>query len=330
MKMRSLWTAVGAGCLVLAATGCNLQAGAAGPQTWIDAPLDGSTLPLGPVIVRSHAASEGGTVQAALLVNGAQVRVDQAADGSAALIEFVQNWTPGNPGDYVLQVVSTDQGGNPGHSNMVHVHIGDLPITFTPTAEIAPLPIIPPPPTFTPTATATATAIGGGGPSFAFDKNANCREGPSQVFNAVTAFLSGQTVVIEGRNEDSTWFYVRIPGDGVCWVSAVTGAPSGPYANTPVIASPVLPPLAAPGKFNVENVQCDAGKYVVGLSWGDVGGEEGYYVYRDEALIATNSADETSFNDTPPDYSPHKYRVEAFNAGSAASTGSKASTGCVY
>jgi len=79
--------------LMLFTAGCNLQAGGAGPQTWIDAPLDGSTLPLGPVIVRSHAASPGGTAQVALTVNGAQVRVDQAADGSAALIEFVQNWT---------------------------------------------------------------------------------------------------------------------------------------------------------------------------------------------------------------------------------------------
>ena len=55
------WTAA----LLLA--GCS-GAGGPGPRTWIDSPLDGSTIELGPVIVRSHAASAGGTAQAALLV----------------------------------------------------------------------------------------------------------------------------------------------------------------------------------------------------------------------------------------------------------------------
>ena len=65
--------------VLLFVTGCSLPTGAGpGPRAWIDDPLDGATLPLGPVVVQSHASSEGGTASAALLVNGAQVRVDNA------------------------------------------------------------------------------------------------------------------------------------------------------------------------------------------------------------------------------------------------------------
>src|SRR5688500_13881193 len=95
--------------LILAA--CAPGAGGPGPRTWIDAPLDGSTLELGPLVVRSHAASDGGTAQAALMVNGTQVRVDQAADTSSALVEFAQPWIPEGPGVYILQVLSTDNAG---------------------------------------------------------------------------------------------------------------------------------------------------------------------------------------------------------------------------
>src|SRR3990172_5187562 len=80
MRSRSVSVTLILACLAILGTACNMPAGGAGPRTWIDAPLDGKTLPLGPVVVRSHAASEEGTAQAALLVNGAQVRVDQAAD----------------------------------------------------------------------------------------------------------------------------------------------------------------------------------------------------------------------------------------------------------
>ena len=89
-------------------------AGGPGPRTWIDAPLDGMTLELGPIVVISHAASDGGTASAALMVNGEEVRVDEAADSGAELVEFDQTWTPGAEGEYTLQVISTDHAGNEG------------------------------------------------------------------------------------------------------------------------------------------------------------------------------------------------------------------------
>jgi hypothetical protein len=318
------------------ATGCNLQSGGAGPQTWIDAPLDGMTLPLGPVLVRSHAASQGGTAQVALTVNGAEVRVDQAADGSAALVEFVQNWTPSVPGDYLLQVISSDQAGNLGRSNIVHVHIGELEITVTPTIGvpgITPLPIIPEPPSVTPSATGLSVPI------FSFDKNGNCREGPSTQYAVTTSFLAGQKIPIDGRNEDSSWFWLLVPGGGHCWASIGTGVALGPVGSLtvvvpiplPVATTPVpLSPPPAPGNFNVQELECTSENYTLRLVWQDVAGEDGYNIYRDGGLINTLSANTQSYDDASPDYSPHAYRVEAFNGSGTGSTGSKSSAGCVY
>jgi hypothetical protein len=336
MKTTALPAALAAACLLIVATGCNLQSGGAGPQTWIDAPLDGMTLPLGPVLVRSHAASQGGTAQAALIVNGAQVRVDQAADGSAALIEFVQNWTPTGPGDYLLQVISTDQAGNQGLSNLVHLRIGDLIITDTPTSESPLLPIIPEPPSVTPSATTSS------GPAITLTVPANCREGSSTAYPVVTAFEAGTILPIQGRNADTTWFWVSVPGGGICVLSGSTGTLQGPYGQVPIIPDPLLPATDTPttppqqqapnnpGGFGVTELVCSSNEYTVRLGWNDVGGEDGYRVYRDGGLIADLGANAASYDDTLPDYNSHSYRVEAFNGSGTGTTGTKNSTGCVY
>jgi uncharacterized protein YraI len=317
-----------------------MPAGGAGPRTWIDAPLDGKTLPLGPVVVRSHAASEEGTAQAALLVNGAQVRVDQAADSAGQLIEFAQPWTPSGPGNYVLQVITLNHAGAEGLSNLVHVRIGDL-VTDTPTSLIPG--DIPPPPSVTPSAT------GASGPSFTFDKNGNCREGPATLYAVVTAFVAGQQLPIDGRNADNSWFWLRMQDGDHCWASAGTGVAQGPFGSTnviqppppPVITTEVPPQVAttqappqqpppAPGGFNVQTLECTSEIYKVRLSWQDVSGEGGYRVYRDGGLIFTTSANATFYDDTSPDYSAHGYRVDAFNGAGATSSAVQNSEGCLY
>ncbi|MFH1186316.1 MAG: SH3 domain-containing protein [Chloroflexota bacterium] len=341
MRTKSFLATLGMLCLLLLVAGCNLQAGGAGPRTWIDAPLDGSTVELGPVVVRSHAASEGGTAQAALLVNGAQVRVDSAVDGSGALIEFAQVWTPQGPGEYLLQVISTDHAGNEGRSNVVRLVVGGQPAVATTAVPVTGTPA-------TATITPTFTATGASGPTFTFNVPANCREGPSQAYEVVTAFLSGQQVAIEGRNPDSSWFWVPVPGGGHCWVSGTTGVPQGPYGQTAVVQPPAPPiittevpppaattevplsPPAAPGNFNVQELVCSSEAYTVRLSWQNVQGEDGYRIYRDGALINTLAANAQSYDDASPDYNSHAYRTEAFNASGTASSAVKNSTGCVY
>jgi hypothetical protein len=326
--------------VLLLVAGCSLPTGAGpGPRAWIDDPLDGAALDLGPVVVQSHASSESGTASAALLVNGAQVRVDNATNTSDRLASFAQPWEPAAPGDYTLEVVATDPAGNIGRSNRVVVHIGAVVITPTPPiGDVQPVPPIQPPPTFTPTATSVSS------PGFRFTINANCRLGPSTAYEVVTSFYAGDLVKIEGRNEDSSWYWVFIPNSNShCAVSASTGTVEGPLAGLVLIPAPALPALPAttvappppvappaPGKFNVSTKSCSSSQYIVTLQWGDVKGELGYRVYRDGKLIATLPADSTGFDDTSPDYNPHAYQVEAFNDAGAAGSSVQKSSGCLY
>lgn len=110
--------------------------------------------------------------------------------------------------------------------------------TFTPTAT----------PTFTPTAPASI-------PTFTFSKNAFCRKGPSTAYDDVTAFLQGQSVQIDGRNQDEPrWWWVLIPSSsGHCWVSDSTGSTSGSLDGVKVVSAPPLPPTPIP---TAEIIQC--------------------------------------------------------------------------
>jgi hypothetical protein len=219
--------------LTLTLSACG-GAGGPGPRTWIDAPLDGSVLELGPVVVRSHAAADGGTARAVLTVNGVQVRVDESGDAAAALTEFAQAWTPEGPGEYVLQVISLDHAGNEGRSNRVHVRVGE--VSAAPTDAATPESGVTQTPVLTPTITQPSDPI------ITFNTGANCREGDSTAYEVVTAFAAGAQARITGRNADASWFLLAIPGGGDCWASASTGTPSGPYQSAPVVAPPPPPP----------------------------------------------------------------------------------------
>ena len=353
MKGPNLFLAL-AGILSLVLASCNLPtAGAPGPRTWIDEPLDGSTLPLGPIVVRSHAASDGGTTSATLWINDAQVRTDGAADPHNPLVEIPQVWQPKVPGEYVLQVVALDLQGNEGRSNKIRVRVGSqvanpapiqggqapeapaTPETRIPASLLHPVTV-----TWTP---APACQV----PTFGFSMNANCRGGPSTDYEVGTSFLTGQTARIDGRNDtDPRWWWVAMPGGGHCWVSGSTGSAACLIADVPVIAALPLPTVViptdtsapppppskptTPGGLSVTNKVCDSSSYVVGLAWGDLSGEDGYRVYRDGGVIANLPAEATAYDDLPPDYNAHNYFVQAYNAVGYTNGGIGSSTGCVF
>jgi hypothetical protein len=317
--------------LVLAA--CAPGAGGPGPRTWIDAPLDGVSMrALGPLVVRSHAAATGGTAQAALLVNGARIRVDLATDPASSLVEFSQTWVPEGPGVYVLQVISSDRAGNEGRSNAVHVRVGEVPVeTGTPAPGVMTETSAP--------ATPTPTWTVAGAPTFTFDKNTNCRAGDSTAYDVLASFLQSQQADIEGRNQDSSWFRVLIASGGHCWVSAATGTPAGPYAALQVVVPPPLPPTAtpapaqppaAPGNLQIAGEICNAAEYKVTVGWGDVSEEDGYKVYRDGTLIATLGPNANSYTDSPPDHNAHTYAVEAFSAAGTSARPTVQEDGCLF
>lgn len=109
-----------------------------------------------------------------------------------------------------------------------------LPADFTPIvadvqATDTPAPIAPSATTCTPQLTANSPV--------------NVRSGPGTVYDAVGALNTGQAATIEGRNTESTWWYIVFPGgpSNHGWVAAsVTTATCNP-TTLAVVAAPPTP-----------------------------------------------------------------------------------------
>jgi len=111
-------------------------------------------------------------------------------------------------------------------------------------------------PTITPTSTSTVFLAS---PK---DQPVNCRFGPATSYAIVGALIVGRQAEIIGRNEDSSWWYVRNPSDPSisCWLSAefvqtVGDVQSLPVANSPVIMVTNVYVTVDPP---VMNIACDA------------------------------------------------------------------------
>ncbi len=91
---------------------------------------------------------------------------------------------------------------------------------LSPTATIVPTPVIP-----------EVTPI---------SANVNCRSGPDVGYSAVSYINLGEVAQIAGRNDDSSWWYVRDPHNSgqFCWVAASVVTTSGNLAGLPVIPPP--------------------------------------------------------------------------------------------
>ncbi|MEK6751477.1 MAG: SH3 domain-containing protein [Chloroflexota bacterium] len=70
----------------------------------------------------------------------------------------------------------------------------------------------------------------------------NCRFGPGTNYQLVTELRQGQTEQAVGRNEASTWWYVRDPGNpgGFCWVSADVTEAQGDASQLQVAQPPFV------------------------------------------------------------------------------------------
>jgi hypothetical protein len=103
--------------------------------------------------------------------------------------------------------------------------------TATPTVAI-----IPPTPTQVPTATPVRVNLR------VTDELVNCRFGPGTVYELMDELHEGESARVVGRNQSSTWWYIRDPGDpnGFCWVSSNVAEIQGTVEELPVEQSPVV------------------------------------------------------------------------------------------
>jgi hypothetical protein len=131
-----------------------------------------------------------------------------------------------------------------------------------------------------------------------------------QVDNASDVLLDGETVDPTGARQvcpsKTTTYQMQGSSDDDEQEAAVT---------IEVTSAPSPP--AAPTGLQITNSAC-IHNYNVTLAWTDqADNETGYRVYRDGVLIATLSANVTSYVDVPPDPGSHVYAVEAYNEAGA-------------
>jgi|SRR5262245_39505256 len=95
--------------VALVCVGCNrihsqVLGGRTAPSTWVDAPLNGSTVPLAPVEVVSHSTDLFRISRVELRANGSVIDTAVNSDATPALVTTRQTWTPQGPGNYTLSI----------------------------------------------------------------------------------------------------------------------------------------------------------------------------------------------------------------------------------
>jgi uncharacterized protein YraI len=103
--------------------------------------------------------------------------------------------------------------------------------TSTPTATFSPIST----PTIIPTATLARVTV------TVKDILINCRFGPGTGYALINELSQGVSARVIGRNESSTWWYIRDPGNpnGFCWVSANVTETQGAVEELPLVQLPV-------------------------------------------------------------------------------------------
>jgi len=158
--MRGLLTLCCAASLVcLLLSGCNMPGSAVPTQipqvgsvrTWIDAPLDGSSIPFAPYEIVLHAYDLGGVAQVELKANGSPLAILPNANSEQNLATLKYMWSPRAPGNYTLSARAQGGNGLPGSEAIAVITVvGATPtpvITVTPVVSFTPTVVV----SFTPT-----------------------------------------------------------------------------------------------------------------------------------------------------------------------------------
>jgi hypothetical protein len=103
-------------------------------------------------------------------------------------------------------------------------------------------PIPGPSPHLEATATATpGTTPAASSPTATLLQHANCRRGPSVEYDIVTNLPQGLTAPITGRNPQSTWWQILVPGTPTqCWLAEENVKTSGDTSQVPVVEAEPL------------------------------------------------------------------------------------------
>ena len=111
-------------------------------------------------------------------------------------------------------------------------------------------------PTVVPTATSSSVLAS------PIDQPVNCRFGPGTQYGIAGALNPGRQAEMIGKNEDSSWWYVKNPSDPstLCWLSAGVTGTVGNVESLPVVEPPEI--MVTNVNVSIDppgiNVACDA------------------------------------------------------------------------
>ena len=275
MKNRHHWKSIRitwfilAGIILLVSAGCNLPdkmaLKALGPGLWIDAPRDGVVLPLAPYKVVIHGSDEAPIARYDLYINGELKASFGGASRGMPNLQYAEYlWQPEAMGEYTIQVRAQNNAGSWGNQDQVTVRIGDptpAPSSVAKQMELQTSTLVvtaTPEFTLTPTLTLTPTIPPTPEGLFAkFKVNANCRLGPSIMYDVVTSLLTDQQVQVLGYNNDNAhlWWYIQLPNSAArCWVSDTTVEITGNRSKSLYYTAPLLPPTETPEKTDTPTI----------------------------------------------------------------------------
>ena len=229
-------------------------------QTWIDAPLHGSTLPIAPYSIVFHAASPSGIDTFEVQIDGvvldtvAPMSTGSGGSNYGTLFHSESTWTPAAPGTYLISVRSKSSSGpfsSPALAQVTVVSDLELQASTPPAVLTLPategLPVFTPPPTPTPAPTPTATP---GECIYTALANLYCRTGPgSSLYPAVDSLVPGQSSHVLGLSPDG--FFAQIEGVNnllACYVPLGEryGILEGACGDLPTLIPPPRPPTETP------------------------------------------------------------------------------------
>lgn len=190
-----------------------------GPGTWIDAPLDGSTIPLAPYSVVSHASDVSGISLFELKVNGQIVGTDPVEGDQVGqtIVHISHDWLPPAPGTYLIEVRAANGNGEYGPVAFAQIYVGDSAETGTP------IPVA--------QACTWAAAV-----------NVFVREGPgASIYPEITAVESGTILPVVGQSQDGQFWAVQVEGKtGYVPKAERYGQTSG-NCDVPPLSDPATP-----------------------------------------------------------------------------------------
>jgi hypothetical protein len=222
--------------MAVALSACGPQnAPAASPQAWIDAPLQGSTIPLAPYQIIAHAGFPSGISQFELTITGQGPQTIPApADQSGQTLVYINHmWTPPAPGLYLIQVRAAGPDGAFGQLVEAHVQVGDV------AAE-------------TPSATSSCT--------WTAAVNVFVREGPgASIYPEITAVEAGTTLPVVGQSQELQFWVVQISGETGYVPKAERFGKADGNCDLPILADPATPVPTATLQPEPTAPQCSDG-----------------------------------------------------------------------